>query len=318
MTYRRRLVALVAANAVLIVLLVAGALATRRPEPIDEPLFAVDLADVGRISFSPPGFALERTANGWDLALDEDVFPAREDRVGEFLDELEGARVFRRVTDDTALHAELGLDDARGRQITVEAGGVESRVVFGDEAPGGIYLRRGGSSTAWVASAAVGFYIRQGPAYWALLRVFPESARSDEAIRLSVATAAQRYALELRSGGEGERWVTGAVGGSSAVEGRPADPEAVASLARSVVDLVGSGYYGGDAWEELPFVARVSFTLADGRSFAVEVRDRGEFLVARPEGPALPGERYGGLSYTLDRQAVRRLSPELDRLVVGE
>ena len=317
MTHRRRVVVLVSANALLAAALVVGAIAGREHEPLDEPLIVGELPDVGRVSFETPGFALERTVAGWDVVVDARAYPAREDRVDELVDELGRARIVRRVTDDPRLHDEFGVDEARGRTLAVEHDGGESRLVFGDEVPGAIYLRRSGRETVWLARTALDFHLDRGAVYYAFLRLFPESARPQEVVRLSVVTAADDYELVRRPGENGERWGIVAASTRLEVAGGTADEEVAASLARTVVDLVGSGFYGGDAWVSLPVVARVSFDLADGRSFAVEIRDEGGFLVARPRGPALPGEAYEGLTYTLDPATVRRVAPSFESVSGG-
>ncbi len=311
MSYRGRVVLLGVVNVVLLVTLVVGAVVTRRPRPLDEPLLAVEPADVGRVSFVSRGFSMERGASGWALSLDGGVYPARDDRVGELLDELAGARIVRRVADDPAVFEELGVADDQGTLVTVEAGGAESRFVFGDEEPDGVYVRRGSSQSVWLARGALGFYLEQGAVYWALLRLFPESARPADAVRVSVESPAEDYDITLQPGAAGERWVV-------AAEGSRVQSDRAASLVRTAVDLVGSGFYGGGAWDELPQVARVSFVLADGRSFVVEVRDEGDLLVARPRGPSLPGAPYDSLTYTIEPQVVRRLTPDLRTLVDEE
>lgn len=317
MTYRRRIVVLATANALLAAALVVGAIVERENEALDEPLIAGELSDVGRVSFETRGMALERTPQAWDVVVDDRSYPAREDRVSELVDELARARIVRRVTEEPALHEQFGVDDAGGRLLTVEHGGGESRLVFGDAVQGAIYVRHAGRDTVWLARAALDFHLDRGAVYYALLRLFPETARPQEVVRLSVATAAEEYELVRRPGESGERWEIGAEGAGQGVAGTTADGEVAASLARTVADLVGSGFYAGDAWDGLPVVARVSFDLADGRSFAVEIRDEGGMFVARPRGPALPGEAYGGLTYTLEPDTLRRVAPSLESIAGG-
>ncbi|MFW5744763.1 MAG: DUF4340 domain-containing protein [bacterium] len=320
MSYLGRVVVLAVVNALLLVTLVVGAVVTRGPHPLDEPLLAAEPADVGRVSFVSRDFSIERGASGWELSLDGEAYPARDDRVGELLDELAGARIVRRVADDPAVFEELGVADDQGSLVSVEAGGAESRFVFGDEEPDGIYVRRGASQSVWLARGALGFYLEQGAPYWALLRLFPESARPADAIRVSVESRVEDYDITLEPGPDGERWVVAAAGDASAAvaEGSRVRHDRAGSLVRTAVDLVGSGFYDGGAWDELPSVARVSFVLADGRSFRVEVRDDGDFLVARPQGPSLPGAPYDSLRYTIDPQVVRQLTPDLRTLVDDE
>lgn len=309
MSYRGRVIVLVSLDAFLAFALIAGAIASRRPQPIDEPLLAVDTDDVALVEFERRAFALERAATGWTLAVDGGVYPARADRVGELVDELAGARVVRRVADDRAVHGELGVDETRGRALAVEGPGGRTRLVFGDEVPGGIYVRRGESRTVWMVRADLGFYLEQGPFFWAMLRVFPESARSGEAVRLEVEREGDSYEIVRRPADGGERWIL-AGGTTTAVErGATMDEDAAASLARTAVELVGSGFYGGRRWDESPVVARVSYSLSDGRSFGLEVRADGELLVVQASGPALPGEPYGGLTYTIEPQTLAQLAP---------
>lgn len=309
-TQRARLLALAVANLVLLASLVAGVLAMRARLGVEEPLLALDARNATAIVLEQTGggtgttIRMER-AGGWELVVNGARYPAREDRIEPFLDELSAARIVRTVTHDSPEIVDAAPEGGGRLLRLVTAGGEAELLFFDTDEPGGLLSVRRGEAVV-LARAAVGFYLRQPASFWAYLRLLPESAVPADVIRLEVEETVLRRELVA---GE-ERWI--AVSGSDTV---PVAEDAAFDLARAVVDLVGNGFYGGEWLPDLEPVLLVRVELADGRRFSVEIRRDGELMVARPSGPALPGAAYGGLLYTIAPESVRRLvpGPELER-----
>ncbi len=310
MSGRTRIWILTAANGLLLVALVAGLLAPARGRSLSRPLVPAAALEATELRLVAGARSIRLERNGtWEVIVDERRFPARFDRIELFLDGMRRSRVVRRVTDDPALHERLGVSDAAGRVVTIGAARGSWSFVFGEsaDAPGRIAVRVSGDDTVWLAETNADFYLRQTPSFWAYLRLFPERAEPRDMVRARVEIG-DTEAIEL---------VRDAADEWSIVAGEPvsrADPNAVESLARRLVDLVGSGYFEG-SFAALEQVGRFSFSLADGRTFGAEIGYDGSVYVARPWGPDLPGEPYGGLTYTLEPATFRRLTPELSALL---
>ena len=307
---RARLLALVVANLVLAVSLVVGVHAMRGRLGGEEPLLAVDARNATAVVLETPGrgrgapLRMEK-AGGWELVVNGARYPAREDRVEPFLEELGAARIVRTVTRDSPQVADAAAE-GEGRLLRLVTPGGQAELFFLDtDHPGDLLSVRRGDAVV-LARAALGFYLRQPASFWAYLRLLPESAVPANVIRLEVAETVLRRELVA---GE-ERWL--AVAGTDTA---PVAEDAAFDLARAVVDLVGNGFYGGDGFPDLEPLLLARVELADGRSFSVDLRRDGELIVARPSGPALPGAAYGGLLYTIAPESVRRLVPgsELER-----
>ncbi|MFW5689218.1 MAG: DUF4340 domain-containing protein [Spirochaetota bacterium] len=328
MKQRSRL-AILAANLVLAATLVSGLIVRSSSRTSTEPLASIDVADVNAVTIGANAdVVLERTTDRWEIVTESGRFPARADRVGPFLDELANARVLRTVTERSDVHADLGVDDAEGRLVRIEAGGAESTFIFGAPAQPGdaIHVRRAGSDRVVIADAAVDFYFGQPASFWAYLRVFPESVRPGEIVRLRVeayvapdveAEVPEAYEATVSGQGEEQVWRL-RLGSAGDAEQAPASESRIRGLARALADLVGNGFYAGEQWSDLPEAAVLEFDLADGRSFTAQVRASGDEFVVEAAGPALPGEEYGGLRYTIPSATYRRLVPDPASLGASE
>jgi hypothetical protein len=323
MSTRIRLLVLVGANIVLLATLVIGVVVRREGRDGSEPLLTVSASDIATVSLAAgeTEAVLERARGGWEIVSADGRFPARSDRVEPFLRELAEARLVRIVTERSELHPEFGVDEAGGRVVRLESADGASTFVFGqpDAAGRGLYARRAGEERVYLSDSEVDFYLDRGELFWAYLRIFPESARPGEVVRMSAAVTAsdgvpssRELELVLDATDGGERWFVGRQGDRT-----PAVTESVQELARGIVDMVGSGYYVGE-WGALTPAGRVAFDLADGRSFRAAIRDAGGVYVIRPDGPAVPGEPYGGLRYTISESTYRGLFPDAESLIETE
>ncbi len=299
---RATLGALLALNLVLLSTLVAGLLVSRRTGTPTHPFLGVNTADVVRIRLSGDRDEVDLVRmETWELVIDGMRLPARFDRVELFLEGLDRSRMTRRVTEDRELHDRFGLGAETGRTVTIETVDQTIAYVVGDpvEQTGFVYAREADSDLVRVVQSNVDFYLRQSSAFWAYLRLFPEDARPTDMIRA-------RFSGDLVQDFEVVRDVTD--GWLLRMDGRDHEPSrpAVERFASQVVDLVGNGFFVGD-FERLHPVAELGFSLADGRAFSVEIKGDDETLVARPSGPRLPGDPYGGLLYTISDTTLGRI-----------
>jgi hypothetical protein len=262
----------------------------------------------------------KNAADVWVVIQGGGEFPARSERVESFLVELEQSRSVRRVTSDEELYDRFGLAQGAGTQLTLtlvgsgEAPQSVSLVVGNASAePDLTYVRVAGEPEVWTTDGRFAFYLRQPVAYWSYLRLFPEDVLAQgivaiEARALEGDETPFDYSLTRIVDGTDERWVRGEIPIETATPGRSVDEATVSSLVRSLADLVARQFAGSDADAALP-VGRISFTMDDGREFAVELRRAGETYFALPSGPLLPGAPFGGIVYELESSAVDRLFP---------
>jgi hypothetical protein len=301
---RTKIVILAGLNALLVAGLLIGLLAPGRQSGQARPLLPAAALEAIEVRLVTGTQEIHLARNGrWELVVDDRRFPARFDRIELFLDGLRRSRVVRRVTDDPTLHDRLGVSDTTGRLVTIGTGHASWSLVFGApaELPGSLAVRETDDGTVWLAESSADFYLRQTPSFWAYLRLFPERARPADVV----------HARIEREGAASFELTRDADGWSMDIAGRQsrADQHAVADVARRLVDVVGNGSYEG-TFAELEAVLRFSFSLADGRTFGCEIGFDGTVYVARPWGPDLPGDPYGGLMYTLEEASFRRLVPE--------
>lgn len=295
---------LAAANLVMVALLVAGSIGSRT-ERRETRLLDLEPGSVTSFSLTATStLAFERRADGWEIVDGEKRYPARSDRIEPFLAELAEARVTRFVTGRPGRHAELGVAEEQSDRIDLTAGTARVGVFVGEERDGELLVRRVGSDDVVATRARIGFYLDQTESFWAYLRLFPESARPTELVRASIMLPGEPALVASRTGPDATEWRIERGGAPAVDDSLPA--ARLDELARDLVDLVGVQFYHGSV-ESLPIVARISFGLADGRTFAVTVSTDGESLVAVPDGPDLPGARFGGIAYTIAEERLRRL-----------
>lgn len=313
MTVSQRVILLSALNVLLLLSLALGLTAPSRTRVDERPLVAADAGTVVSLSIETQLETVELVRDErWEIVVDDRRLPARFDRIELMLDDLVSARLISRVTEDPAQHERLGVAGPEARRLTVRTGtGERSFVVGAASAPAGtLFLRHAGDPVVWLARSAADFYLRQSSSFWAYLRLYPEDVGPVQVVRLSVETETATFELVRDAL---DTWTLLMAGVR-----RVADRQAVASLARQVADLVGRSFYETDAFERLPLTGRFSFTLADARSFAGEVRYDGDVHVVKPIGERLPGDTYSGLLYTVERTVLARLFPDPGTLSYAE
>ncbi|MFW6291424.1 MAG: DUF4340 domain-containing protein [Spirochaetota bacterium] len=310
---RSRMLALVTVDVALLIVLLVGLLGPRSV-PADRPLTRAALGSAESVIIdADEAIVLVRSESGWKLALDDERYPARQDRIEPFIEEIESGRVIREVTDDSDLHADFGVSEALSRRVTIDAVSGAVELLFGStgDQAGTIYVREPGDTTVILARSAVDFYLRQPASFWAYLRVFPEDVVAADVVRIRLRL--ERAALpagvdpgytdlELVRDAD-RRWYLATESGTTT-----ASEVEVARYARDLADLVGDGFYEGLP-ENLAPVGRLWFSVSDGREFSADILTDGAVLVVNPDGRNLPGSLYGGLRYTLALQKLLRLIP---------
>ncbi len=302
MRARVGLTGLAALNTVLAVTLAVGLLVSGRADPASRAFLPVEADRVTRVRISGVHGEVDLVrADTWDLMLDGHRFPARFDRAELFLEGLERSRILRSVTGDRGLHDRFGVDDEAGRPVTVETDQRRLTWVAGDpvEPAGHLYVREADSDLVLLLRSNLDFYLRQSQTFWAYLRLFPEDARPAQMVRARLSGDLVPDLEFVRSAADA--WLL-------RMDGREYEPDAreLEIASAGIVDFVANGFYVGDFAALVP-AAVFSFTLADGRRFSAEIRGDARTLVARPSGPGLPGDPYGGLLYTISRTSLDRL-----------
>jgi hypothetical protein len=271
-------VVLGALNLLLAGTLIAGVVvrsdAARASEPFLE--LQADAVETIRIFRASGETVLERAGDEWRLVLDGSPYPARADRVGQLLDVLSTAQIEREVSTREEQLPALGLDDS-ARRVVLTGDAFSVDLVFGPTAASAeqVYALEPGTRRAVLVSGTIDFYLTQSESFWAYLRLLPESVRGGEISRLDMF-----------------------------VDGGPVRVQDPAAL-RAVADLVGNGFYEGTM--PGPPDIRLDIEMLDGRRFALELERLDDFWVAVPFGPALPGESFGGLRYSLADATADRL-----------
>jgi hypothetical protein len=269
-----------------------------------------------QITSTPATIELENDGQDWVLVEGLRRFPARDDRIDTFLNELTGSRLVRKVTANDTLWGDFGLARDAPLTVTVQSGPASAArtvtAVWGDESsePGLAYVRLVGDSTVYASDGRVSFYLEQPATYWSYLRVFPEDLRASETIAVS-GTVSTRFAddeiweADLAWQRNNDQWTS--------ASGELLNGEEVDRLLRELSDLVGRDFHRrSPAGYEA--VGSIAADYSDGRTFAVELLDSGDGLVARASGQALPGDPFGGLYYEIPEATVRRLFPQEDPL----
>jgi len=273
------------------------------------------LTEVSRVDISGPEsrVALREGALGWIFEQDGRYFPARDARVQLLIDAVRNAAIERLVTAEESLWDRFGVGaDATIMSFTSTSARFEMTVGSGPDGDA-TFVRRDGEPEVYEIDAAIRFFAEQSPTFWLMLRILPRDVRPGEVIRVRfTATGALREAgasgvFELVRGGgvdHSDGWSVkhGGVAEASTTLSRLDGLE----LASQVVDMVGASFWLGE-WNELEAAGRIGVDLSDGRTFSLEIRGVGPFVVD-PSGSGLPGDPYGGLRYVVDTARLVRLT----------
>lgn len=333
-----RLIIYPAVLAGLILLYVVGSVIAPRPgAAARRPLLpGLGQRQIMRIVIEEPPGGTSRelvfTDEQWWVSIDGTHYPAREERVQAFLNELADGRTLRDVSENADLHADFGVDDRSATAVSLyafsgesapsatigDSGAAVAELLWGNAAPsGGRYVRFAEADTVLESDADVSFYLTQPTPYWSYLRVLPESVVADSVVEVTVelvGESEQNYSLRKERTDDGDQWTL-----ADGVA-RELDTAAVDRLVRSIADLVGRDFYRGDApLDQTSRAGTIKITTGNGAGFTIEVHLLGELAVAVPIGN---GTRLSpiGRPYPVEiaQTTVTQLTPALETLVAGE
>lgn len=299
----------------------------RRGGPLGPIFPEFDAAVVRGITISSGDgvIMLRRDGADWSIVEDQWTLPARADRIDSLLEEVGQSTLVRKVTGNPDLWARFNVTDGAGVVLALEfetAGSdTPDTIVWGGGAsePGLSYIRFSDTPEVYATDARLTFYLQQPRTYWSYLRVLPESVVATDIISvrgdadISVGAGEElsgSYALHRTVGAEPgapESWIADGVQGTL-------DPDAVNRLMRDIADLVGADFAPGES-VDAPGAGAITITLSDAREFTIDIDERTGAFVCRASGPELPGDAYGGLTYTLRPATVRQLFPRVEDLL---
>jgi len=291
MSFRVRLLSILAVMAVLLLLLVFGTLFS--PERIQartsaRPLLpGISAQKVDGIDITVSGKAtvsLRKTAGGWETHSGLRTFPGSADRITTFLRTVIGLPRTSLVSSDPRRLAELGLSEAEARRLVLhQAGAPDSVLLAGKRGPAGDadYAQVNGDPSVYLARGSLAFFLTQEPSYWYELHVLPDDVQGTTIASVTVSgnlpvddtgsgVLRGGYTLKRPSQEKQDAWVVG-------TPERPADRVTAGAMANSLAMLEGVDFVepagaaaGGEAAPGGRLDIRV--TTFAGRAYSISVR----------------------------------------------
>ncbi len=228
---------------------------------------------------------LEKGEGGWTVAAPDKPdarFAAEQSAVTEALDALGELEAGTFVTGRAEKHAELGVDDEKGLQVTVHQPGKEPlALVFGRSAQGGgHYLRLQGSDEVFVGKGSLAAKLQKDVSDWRKKKLLDEELAAVQSVLVEPAAEAS-YTLEAReeSSGEGESAITKTTWAFASdvalPEGFRSDGDLLRRVASTAANLRASAFVDEaksadeTGLSDKPALGRVVVKRKDGKSVAV-------------------------------------------------
>jgi hypothetical protein len=324
MTYKRKLAALSSLTAALALLYVLTLVFDpgRRGSRSDmyswlDPRLrdSVDGIDIQGGGDSPDGVRLRRRNGAWLVICGGGEYPAREGRIGDFLDELSRRDSYPRRSAAPSSHARFGLDEAQALRITVRGGAGRPllELLAGNNDPGGehIFLRKAGGNEVRSGRDRLSSYLGGDAKSWFNLRLFPESGDGGLSAEFVQRLTVRPPAGETGTGGgeapaaaeisrAGNSWRI--TWGDRSLEPEDIEKARVDSYIAGIINTTGDDFLSSGL---SPESASLSLELADGRVLILRLGPAGQPAGLRPA--AVSGSPY---VYALASWAAERLFRE--------
>lgn len=295
------------------VVLLAAALLTRESkvsvgvQKLSLP--TIDPASVTALEISGSNKALlTLDSNGWqvaDPAAPAKKFAADEGQVKNALTQLSELRAGDFVTENTAKHAELEVDETKGLKVKVSsaAPGPVLDLIIGKAAKtgGGAYVRLAASNAVFTANSAVGYALRKNVAAWRKKTLSIAALADVQKISMSPVTG-DGFILER---GEGDTW---------SLEGDvPAffrfDAAAAARLAQTLTSLSAQDFSDADAEAFAAPHTLATLMMKDGKSMTIHFG-----ATKRPDGNVLVRIDGDAQVYVISGYVFEQLATHRDQL----
>lgn len=306
MTYRVRVLLLSLAIGVLTLTWLIGVVGrTGRSAPIGAgiPLVAPEaLASVTTVEINGAEVVRLERDNGengsgrWWIALDERLLPARESRVGEFLQTLGEQETEDRVAVSPAGWSQFGVDEPITVRLFDRADRDVAELFFGrrsDTGRGG-FLRFDSGPEVYRVGDAPFFALERSTVFWSDLRLLPPGLSEDRvaAVRIQsdigdLNALSRRFTYGLVRGSGGEWMVDGPTGRA------PAQPTRARELVTAILALEGSRFAAAEQTVVPVDRAIIDVHLFDGRRYTLTIEAVGERLWIQPTGEGGPVDREG-------------------------
>lgn len=278
MDYKKKLVSLIAVDAILVALIVFGLLFSPRSKDaraLRRNILA-SAAEVSSIRIEGDGQRIELIKSGatWVLSSDDGPLPADGVRVDSFLKAVDSVTSLEPVAKERSALAGLGLGEGLGRRVVLadSAGLVLCDFNLGKyaAAPGFVYLSLGSGPEAYMAASGMASYVLAKRSAWLDLRIWTSPPATDTVQELRVrGTLAQKdesprdFDYSVARSGNG--WLSG----STVLDGAR-----VEAMIRAIAALRGEDYA---PLSESRGKATLSLEirLGNGRSMSLQLEEAG-------------------------------------------
>ncbi len=301
MNYRKKITILSSTLGILIIVyFLLLLLSPRSPRQIDEKLIGnLSVEDVVRIELDLDGdslISLSGTEENWTIAIGDDFFPARYDRISSFLENIAALQIERRVTDNVDVAENFDLDSDSAKKITLYNADNSSlfSLLTGKSAPTNNrrYAQLDEASDILLVSDEIGFYLQQSENYWSALGIYPDSLDGEQVVSISIdannlilADAENPLSIQYSINREVDAWTAGEEY-LDALSTDDADSDATRSLDTEKIDRVIDSLLNLDGAEfvvtgltdlitelDMP-AATIGFTLDNGQRYGLEIGAR--------------------------------------------
>ncbi len=191
---KRKIIVLIVILGVLVLSFIFGTIFNkeRQYENIYEVnlLYGIELGDIYSIQLSENErqIKIEKESDTWFIHIENKKFPASEQKVNNFLENLLTVGTKRFVTGNTDMYDELYLRQG-AKHITLYDEGDETieKVVLGvDQELQTEYIKTSVSDKVFVSDSELAFYVRQDSAYWSKLTLFPQELKKAEIMKVKI------------------------------------------------------------------------------------------------------------------------------------
>lgn len=236
-------------------------------------LLSGKIEDAAAIDIGISKVSLAKEGSSWFLVDGTAKLPAQESRIKSFLEAAQSVKRLRPMAKSKDAWKSFELDEGKAKPVLVRdaKGKAIADFSLGGYGPTGaeVYLRMGGSDSAYAADSAFASYVTSGRKSWLDLRVMPTIPENDVealAVKSSIALdGAGKPQLNLdyaiRRGKDGWSGIAGNI-----------DSVAVSSLLRALLNLEGEDIETSPPAQAFtPVSARFEISLGNGGSKVVEV-----------------------------------------------